>query len=111
MDFFWGGSKRSISGDNNSLSGTECVSLPQPFSSRIILENGSIVPDVYKRIYDKVFMSNHKISWPKLLRESSWDTGMYPKEFLKRFKRSRKIFLSAKKDVKADEEVTRKYGN
>lgn len=69
------------------------------------------VPDVYKRIYDKVFMSDRKISWPRLLREVSWDTGMYPKEFLKRFKRAQKTFLSAKRDAKDNEEATRKSEN
>ena len=51
----------------------------------------------YSRIED-IVMDVPTISWTDLLKCAADEQGMYPREFLKRYKRAKRVFLSAKKE-------------
>jgi hypothetical protein len=64
--------------------------------------------NTYQMIQDAV-MDVPKISWTDLLRYAAHQRGMYPKEFLRRYKRAKKIFLSAKKEIKEEREAKARF--
>jgi hypothetical protein len=64
--------------------------------------------NTYQMIEDAV-MDIPNISWRNLLKYVARQRGRYPKEFLKRYKRAKKVFLSAKKFWKEEREARIKF--
>ena len=78
-----------------------------------LYKSSDFVPNhrkVYSQIYEAVFLDSPKITWHNLLKFIAQENGMYPKEFLKRFKRAKEIYLEAKKDLRDKKKARMNFG-
>ncbi len=75
---------------------------------RKYMESREPYDNTYQIIEDAV-MDVPDISWANLLKYAARQRGMYPKEFLKCHKRAKKVFLSAKKEIKEEREAKARF--